>query len=30
VKLSELRIKSLGIIEELVWQPEDGLNIITG
>jgi len=28
--LSELRIKNLGIIEEISWQLSDGLNIITG
>jgi DNA repair protein RecN (Recombination protein N) len=28
--LSELRVKNLGIIEEISWQLSDGLNVITG
>ena len=28
--LVELKIKSLGIIDELSWSPADGLNVITG
>ena len=30
MELKELCIKNLGIIEDLVWQPSSGLNIITG
>lgn len=30
MELKELYIKNLGIIEDLVWQPSSGLNIITG
>ncbi len=30
MKLTELKIKSLGIIDDLTWEPGQGLNIITG
>jgi DNA repair protein RecN (Recombination protein N) len=28
--LCELRVKNLGIIEDISWQLNDGLNVITG
>jgi len=28
--LSELKVKNLGIIEDVTWRLRDGLNVITG
>ena len=28
--LQELRVKNFGIIEEIDWRPERGLNVVTG
>ena len=28
--LLELRVNNFGIIEQITWQPEHGLNVVTG